>query len=215
MAISTSIFYRRRFLIHDKMLPSPRWALRLSRLSRASLRYVSTQQTPGPRNTLRRPPLPERRTLPAREPPPQNDGPQGNEELQKYNEELKKPADQNERRLNVENTARALHDASPENNSLLSPVHIPEDPNAVLKSNHPSTSILANSSIVVQRQFEAMNFLVGFEQANRYVVMDPQGNHIGYLAEQEHGIGSSIYRQMVLISHLWHLSFSVQSLLRA
>ena len=41
-----------------------------------------------------------------------------------------------------------------------------------------------------------MNVLVGFEQANRYVVMDAAGNHIGYLAEQEHGIGNAIYRQV-------------------
>lgn len=40
-----------------------------------------------------------------------------------------------------------------------------------------------------------MNVLLGFEQANRYVIMDPQGNHIGYLAEQDHGIGSTMKRQ--------------------
>jgi Scramblase len=42
---------------------------------------------------------------------------------------------------------------------------------------------------------EMMNVLMGFEQANRYVIMDPQGNHIGYLAEQDHGIGSTMKRQ--------------------
>ena len=161
------------------MLPSSRWALRLSRLSRTSLRYVSTNTTRGPRNTLSKPALPQLRRLPARKLPEQNSQPQSSEELG-----------------NLENTAKALHDASPEDNSLLSPVHIPEDPNSVLKENHPAVSILANSSIVVQRQLEMMNVLVGFEQANRYVIMDPQGNHIGYLAEQEHGIGNTIYRQM-------------------
>lgn len=40
-----------------------------------------------------------------------------------------------------------------------------------------------------------MNVMLGFEQANRYVIMDPQGNHIGYLAEQEHGIGNAMARQ--------------------
>jgi hypothetical protein len=80
-------------------------------------------------------------------------------------------------------------------NSLLTPVHIPEDPQGILKENHPAMNILANSSIVVQRQLELMNVMVGFEQANRYVIMDPQGNHIGYLAEQEHGLGSTVARQ--------------------
>ncbi|KAL1644461.1 hypothetical protein SLS58_004375 [Diplodia intermedia] len=57
-------------------------------------------------------------------------------------------------------------------------------------------SILANSTIVVQRQLEMMNVLMGFEQANRYVIMDGQGNHIGYLAEQENGFGGTMARQM-------------------
>lgn len=56
--------------------------------------------------------------------------------------------------------------------------------------------LLDNSAIVVQRQLEMMNVLMGFEQANRYIIMDPHGNHIGYLAEQDHGIGSALKRQM-------------------
>jgi hypothetical protein len=56
--------------------------------------------------------------------------------------------------------------------------------------------LLDNSSLIVQRQLEMMNVLLGFEQANRYVIMDPHGNHIGYLAEQEHGIGNAVARQM-------------------
>ena len=35
----------------------------------------------------------------------------------------------------------------------------------------------------------------GFEQANRYVIMDPQGNHIGYMAERELGIRNMMARQ--------------------
>src|SRR5436305_14676978 len=38
-------------------------------------------------------------------------------------------------------------------------------------------------------------FYSGFEQANRYIIMDPQGNHIGYMAEQEHGMGNVMARQ--------------------
>lgn len=57
--------------------------------------------------------------------------------------------------------------------------------------------LLDNSTLVIQRQLEMMNVLMGFEQANRYVIMDPHGNHIGYLAEQEHGVGNAIARQML------------------
>lgn len=84
---------------------------------------------------------------------------------------------------------------SPQENGLLAPVHIPEDPNAVIKSGHPSTAIIANSGLVVQRQFEMLNIFLGFEQANRYVILDPQGNHIGYMAEHDGGLAKSLGRQ--------------------
>lgn len=48
----------------------------------------------------------------------------------------------------------------PSQNTLLSPVHLPEDPHAVLKENHPAISILANSGLVVQRQLEMMNVMM-------------------------------------------------------
>jgi len=41
-----------------------------------------------------------------------------------------------------------------------------------------------------------MNVMLGFEQANKYVIMDPQGNHIGYMAERELGMGNIMARQM-------------------
>ncbi|KPI36680.1 Phospholipid scramblase family protein [Cyphellophora attinorum] len=82
-------------------------------------------------------------------------------------------------------------------NSLLSPVHIPEDPNAVLKSDHPSRNLLAESGIVVQRQLEMMNVFLGFEQANRYIILDPHGNHIGYMAETEGSVAKSMGRQIM------------------
>ena len=82
-------------------------------------------------------------------------------------------------------------------NSLVTPVHIPEDPHGVLKETHPAMRLLDNSTLIIQRQLEMMNVLMGFEQANRYVIMDPHGNHIGYLAEQDHGIGNAMARQML------------------
>ncbi|KAK9636352.1 hypothetical protein HCH54_009653 [Aspergillus fumigatus] len=83
----------------------------------------------------------------------------------------------------------------PTQNTLLSPVHIPEDPNGVLKETHPAMGILANSGLVIQRQLELMNVMIGFEQANKYVIMDANGNHIGYMAEQEKGMANMMARQ--------------------
>ncbi|KIW29254.1 uncharacterized protein PV07_05079 [Cladophialophora immunda] len=88
-----------------------------------------------------------------------------------------------------------LANTNPQDNSLLAPVHIAEDANAILKSDHPAADILSQSGIVVQRQLEMMNVLIGFEQANRYVILDPHGNHIGYMAEHEGGIGYTMRRQ--------------------
>lgn len=35
----------------------------------------------------------------------------------------------------------------------------------------------------------------GFEQANKYVILDASGNHMGYMAEQEKGMGNMMARQ--------------------
>ncbi|CRG87267.1 Phospholipid scramblase family protein C343,06c [Talaromyces islandicus] len=95
---------------------------------------------------------------------------------------------------NIENISSALRDIRPENNNLLSPVHIPEDPNAVLKEKHPAAKLLAHSSLVIHRDIDAINVVAGFEQANRYVIMDANGNHVGYMAEQDNGHSSAMSR---------------------
>ena len=92
--------------------------------------------------------------------------------------------------------ADALRDTDATNNNLLSPVHIPEDPDGVLNEKHPAASILAKSAIVIHRQLELMNIMVGFEQANKYIILDPQGNHIGFIAERDLGMGNMMARQM-------------------
>ena len=91
--------------------------------------------------------------------------------------------------------SETLAGADPAQNNLLAPVHIPEDEGAIIKSQHPATKLLANSGLVVQRQIEMMNLFLGFEQANRYVIMDGQGNHVGYMAEHDGGFGKAVGRQ--------------------
>ncbi|KAI9775089.1 MAG: Phospholipid scramblase 3 [Candelina submexicana] len=133
----------------------------------------STKHQAGRRNTARRPPHP----APIPKPPDITRNPsQG-------------------KTSRVDEVSGALQAASAGENNLLSPVHIPEDPYAIIKENHPATSILSNSAIVVQRQLELMNLMIGFEQANKYVIMDGQGNHIGFMAEKESGMGNAIARQ--------------------
>ena len=103
--------------------------------------------------------------------------------------------------------------ASSQYNSLLTPVYIPEDPGAVITSRHPAARLLGNSALVVQRQLELGNIILykrplgivlgivliwnnsGFEQANKYAVMDPNGNHVGFMAEEENKFTKVLMRQ--------------------
>ncbi|OJJ48458.1 hypothetical protein ASPZODRAFT_140751 [Penicilliopsis zonata CBS 506.65] len=148
-------------------LPPVRWTL-----SRALSTGRSNIGLCGPRNTLRRKEILRRRVQPSASSPSQS------------SETPVAPS--------YDPTTPSYDPAA---NTLLSPVHIPEDPNGVLKENHPATGILANSGLVVQRQLELMNVMIGFEQANKYVIMDAHGNHIGYMAEQEKGMGNMMARQ--------------------
>ncbi|KAL1957047.1 hypothetical protein VTO42DRAFT_6424 [Malbranchea cinnamomea] len=154
---------------------TPNWSI---------VRYASLRPSPWSRNGRR--PL---RRLDSNKPSRRPD----NSSSHNNAEGSKSATDPQESRL--DSLSRTLHDTAPQNNSLLAPVHIPEDPNAVLKERHPAAGILANSGLVVQRQLEMMNLLIGFEQANRYVILDAHGNHVGYMAEQEQGFGKMLARQ--------------------
>lgn len=174
------------------MLPAARWSLRLPRQPFRALATRSTPPPPGPRGRLPRHTPPQRRE-PARTP-----GQRGNE--QPANQRNEPPQDPSGAGTNepsrVEAVSHALATTPDAQNPLVTPVHMPEDAHAVLKQTHPAMRLLDNSAIVIQRQLEMMNVLMGFEQANRYVIMDPHGNHIGYLAERDHGLGSAMARQM-------------------
>ena len=94
------------------------------------------------------------------------------------------------------NTQLAATLAQSDTSDLVTEVRIPDDPNGVIPPDHPALSILRNSSLVIQRQIEMMNVMLGFEQANRYIIMDGQGQTLGYIAERDLGLGSAMARQM-------------------
>ncbi len=150
---------------------------------------------PGPRSSVRRPPppkpiprRPQSSRLPQQEPGQRQQGAPKPQETS--------PDAQDPKQSSVDTVSNALRDQDSQANNLLSPVHIPENPDGVLNERHPATSILSNSAIVVTRQLELMNVMLGFEQANKYVIMDPKGGHIGYMAERELGMGNMMARQM-------------------
>jgi hypothetical protein len=159
--------------------PALRWSL---------ARHSSTRATTsprGPRNSLRRREFPQ----------PISDSKKHARAHQAPNNASSDVPAQTDESLKAATLSSVLHETNPKDNSLLSPVHIPEDPNGVLKERHPATNLLSNSGLVVQRQLEMMNVMLGFEQANRYVIYDGSGNHVGYMAEQEKGMGNMMARQ--------------------
>ncbi|KAF1847899.1 Scramblase-domain-containing protein [Cucurbitaria berberidis CBS 394.84] len=165
------------------MLPAARWSWRLPREYIRTFATHITPSPPRPHVRLQRYTRPQRRAPAFSSKPPE---PPSNT-----------PNDSPKDASKVEAVSIALSTTPDSENNLITPVYMPEDPHAILKETHPAMRLLDNSAIVVQRQLEMMNVLMGFEQANRYVIMDPHGNHIGYLAEQEHGIGNAVARQML------------------
>ena len=66
-----------------------------------------------------------------------------------------------------------------------------------ITSSHPAAQILDQSGVVIQRQIEMMNIFLGFEQANRYIIMNSDGEHVGYMVEQGDGVGKTLGRQIL------------------
>ena len=83
----------------------------------------------------------------------------------------------------------------PDTNTLLAPVSVPLDPNSILSPKHPAHNLLSHSSLIIQRKLEMMNIFLGFEQANRYTILSPTGETIGYMAEHDGGFGKVLGRQ--------------------
>lgn len=67
---------------------------------------------------------------------------------------------------------------------------------SIITINHPiATTILNEPTIIVERQLELMNVFLGYEQANKYAIMDAMGNKIGYMMERDFSVGKAIMRQ--------------------
>ncbi|KAK5112318.1 hypothetical protein LTR85_011590 [Meristemomyces frigidus] len=176
-------------------MSAARWSLRLPRagiqlaerrIARSAIRRV------GQRRWLQKPP-PRARPWAGRP----EDGDQSNDTSLQRTQQHSEPQQTNANEQGPgRNTQLATTLAESDSSDLVSEVHIPDDPDGVLPRDHPALSILGNSSLVIQRQLEMMNVMLGFEQANRYIIMDGQGQTIGYIAEQDHGLGSTMARQL-------------------
>ncbi|KAK3813631.1 MAG: Scramblase-domain-containing protein [Linnemannia gamsii] len=77
------------------------------------------------------------------------------------------------------------------------PAVVPEDPFGVLQPYDNAAKLLAQPALIMTRQIEMMNVLVGFEQANKYAIVDPSGSPIGYIAEEDTTMVKAMSRQLL------------------
>ncbi|KAF9581171.1 hypothetical protein BGW38_001916 [Lunasporangiospora selenospora] len=77
------------------------------------------------------------------------------------------------------------------------PAVVPDDPSGVLQPHDTAAQLLGQSALVMTRQVEMMNVLVGFEQANKYAIVDPNGQPIGFIAEEDASFTKAMGRQLL------------------
>ena len=57
-----------------------------------------------------------------------------------------------------------------------------------------TNSLQTATGIVIQRELEFLNIFVGFEQANRYSIKTFDDKLIGYILEEDIGVGNMVMR---------------------
>ncbi|KAF9345945.1 hypothetical protein BGX34_004347 [Mortierella sp. NVP85] len=76
------------------------------------------------------------------------------------------------------------------------PAVVPEDPFGVLQPHDTASKLLSQPALIMTRQIEMLNVLVGFEQANRYAIVDPSGTPVGYIVEEDTSMVKAMSRQV-------------------
>ncbi|KAF9167916.1 hypothetical protein DFQ26_002370 [Actinomortierella ambigua] len=77
------------------------------------------------------------------------------------------------------------------------PAIVPEDPFGALQPFDAAATILRQPALVMTRQIEMMNVLVGFEQANKYAMVDANGTPVGWVVEEDTSMVKAVGRQMM------------------
>jgi len=67
----------------------------------------------------------------------------------------------------------------------------------VLSLQSPAAGLLSQNSLIIGRQIEMMNVLIGYEQANKYEIKNQEGQIVGFIAEDDSSIGKSILRNLL------------------
>lgn len=72
---------------------------------------------------------------------------------------------------------------------------VPPNENGLITEEDGIYDILREPTLVIERQVEFMNVILGFEQANRYKIMNAMGEQLGYMEEKDFGIFKMLGRQ--------------------
>ncbi|GEQ68154.1 hypothetical protein JCM33374_g1821 [Metschnikowia sp. JCM 33374] len=72
---------------------------------------------------------------------------------------------------------------------------MPPNENGIITPEDGIYSILKEPTLVIERQVELMNVVLGFEQANKYKIMNSLGEQIGWMEEKDYGILKMVGRQ--------------------
>ncbi|KAG7195415.1 uncharacterized protein KQ657_003173 [Scheffersomyces spartinae] len=69
------------------------------------------------------------------------------------------------------------------------------NPNGIITPQDPIYDILSEPTLVIERQLEVMNVVLGFEQANKYKILNAQGQQVGFMEEVDFGLLKVLGRQ--------------------
>ncbi|KAJ3257563.1 hypothetical protein HK103_004472 [Boothiomyces macroporosus] len=79
--------------------------------------------------------------------------------------------------------------------NYLRPVELP-DVKTIIPRESPESFIFKHNCLVVGRQLEIMNVILGYEQANKYSLNTIDGQNVGIICEEESTFKSAILRQL-------------------
>ena len=63
--------------------------------------------------------------------------------------------------------------------------------------NEALENMLSNDTIIVKQDTEMANILLSIDAANRYIIMDANGQNLGIAAEESSGVGGFLLRQLL------------------
>ncbi|CUM62752.1 uncharacterized protein PRCAT00000309001 [Priceomyces carsonii] len=72
---------------------------------------------------------------------------------------------------------------------------VPPNKNGLITPEDGIYDMLKEPTLVIERQIEMMNVFLGFEQANRYRILNSMGEQVGFMEEKDYGFMKMLGRQ--------------------